>query len=135
MIQDLLDLYSNSGDWGDPILLVTGVLFAAGWVMLFTVRLIKKFILYSLVALILPNSIGMVGYVESAGDLHEAVIERGQELSEEVLESAEDLTFSPLYLGMLGSVLTLALGITGILRARGKKNTPSNQGNQPRRSA
>jgi hypothetical protein len=127
MIQDLLDLYSNSGEWGDPIVLVTGILFAAGWVMLFTVRLIKKFILYSVVALILPNSIGLMGYVESAEDLHEAVIERGEELSEEIMESAEDLTFSPVYLGMLGSVLTLAVGITGILRARKKRPTPPAQ--------
>ena len=124
MIQDLLDLYSNSGDWGDPILLVTGALFAAGWVMLFTVRLIKKFILYSIVALVLPNSLGIMAYVESAEDLHEAVIERGEELSDEIAESAEDLTFSPVYLGMIGSILTLSLGITGILRARKDKPLP-----------
>ncbi|MEX1139668.1 MAG: hypothetical protein WEF53_10040 [Bacteroidota bacterium] len=124
MIQDLIDLYSNSGEWGDPILLVTGTLFAAGWVMLFTVRLIKKFILYSIVALVLPNSIGIMGYVESAEDLHEVVIERGEEVTDEIVESAEDLTFSPVYLGMIGSVLTLALGITGIIRGR-KKEAPS----------
>ncbi len=121
MIQDLIDLYANSGEWGDPILLVTGILFAAGWVMLFTVRLIKKFILYSIIALVLPNSIGFIGYVESAEDLHETVIERGEKLSEEITESAEDLTFSPVYLGMLGSLLTLALGITGIVRSKRKE--------------
>ncbi|MEX2189778.1 MAG: hypothetical protein WEB33_03650, partial [Bacteroidota bacterium] len=101
-----------------------GTLFAAGWVMLFTVRLIKKFILYSIVALVLPNSIGIMGYVESAEDLHEVVIERGEEVTDEIVESAEDLTFSPVYLGMIGSVLTLALGITGIIRGR-KKEAPS----------
>lgn len=121
MIQDVIDLYANSGEWGNPILLVTGILFAAGWVMLFTVRLIKKFVLYSIIALVLPNSIGFMGYVESAEDLHEAVIERGEELSEEITESAEDLTFSPVYLGMLGSLLTLALGITGIVRSKRKE--------------
>jgi len=121
MIQDLLDLYSNSGDWGDPILLVTGVLFAAGWVMLFTVRLIKKFILYSLVALVLPNSIGVMGYVESAGEFQEAVIQRGEEFSSELQESLEDLTFSPLYLGLAGSLLTGILGIAGMIKSRSRK--------------
>lgn len=121
MIQDVIDLYANAGEWGDPILLVTGILFAAGWVMLFTVRLIKKFILYSIIALVLPNSIGFIGYVESAEDLHETVIERGEKLSEEITESAEDLTFSPVYLGMLGSLLTLALGIAGIMRSKRKE--------------
>lgn len=127
MIQDVIDLYANAGEWGDPILLVTGILFAAGWVMLFTVRLIKKFILYSIIALILPNSIGIVGYMESAEDLHEAVIERGEELTDEITESAEDLTFSPVYLGMLGSVLTVALGIAGIMRSKRKDQAVQSQ--------
>ncbi|MEX2116695.1 MAG: hypothetical protein WEB37_07405 [Bacteroidota bacterium] len=121
MIQDLLDLYSNSGEWGDPILLVTGVLFAAGWVMLFTVRLIKKFVFYSIIALVLPNAVGISGYVENLDDFQERIVERGKELSEEMLESAEDLAFSPIYFGLAGSVLTLTLGIAGIIKTRRRK--------------
>jgi len=132
MFEEFAELYTNAGEWGDPILLVTGALFAAGWVMLFTVRLIKKFILYSIVALVLPNSIGITGYVDNVDDLdelQESLVERGEEMSEEILESAENLTFSPIYLGLAGSILTLVLGIAGIIKTRRRKtktqSTPS----------
>ena len=118
MIEDLMELYSHSGEWGDPIVLSTLLLFVTGWIMLFTVRLIKKFVFYSIVALLLPNSIGVIGYVETVADLQESVLERGEELHEELVESAEDLTFSPIYLGLAGSFITLALGIAGIMKSR-----------------
>jgi len=118
MLEELMELYSNAGEWGDPILLSTLLLFVTGWIMLFTVRLIKKFVLYSVVALLLPNSIGVIGYVETVDDLQDSILERGEEIQEELEESAEDLTFSPIYLGLAGSILTLALGIAGILRSR-----------------
>ncbi|MBI2620007.1 MAG: hypothetical protein HYW57_07985 [Ignavibacteriales bacterium] len=130
MIEQLTELYSQSGEWGNPIALVTAILFVAGWVMLFTVRLVKKFILYSIVALLLPNSIGFVGYLESVEDLPDAILERGEELSEEMVESVEDLSFSPLYLGLIGGALTLLPGVIGILksaRRRPDKHPDSSQ--------
>jgi hypothetical protein len=125
MIQDMLDLYVQAGEWADPIAIVSGTLFAAGWVMLFTVRLIKKFIVYSIIALLLPNALGVVGYVENVEDLQEELVERGADLSEEMSEAAEDLAFSPLLLGMIGSALTLMLGIAGIVRSRKPEPHPS----------
>ena len=124
MIDELVNLYEHSGEWADPILLSTSMLFVAGWIMLFTVRLIKKFVIYSVVALLLPNSIGLVGYVETAEDLQEAVLERGEEISEEIVDSAEELVFSPIYLGLAGSILTLALGVAGMFKSRKKPQSP-----------
>lgn len=128
MLEQLQELYTDSGVWAHPILISTGVLFAAGWFMLFTVRLVKKFIFYSTIALLLPNSIGVVGYLEEADDLQEAVVERGKEMKEELMESAEDLSFSPLYLGLIGSGLTVVLGLVGIMKTR-KKRDPSGTDN------
>jgi hypothetical protein len=121
MIEELKELYVDSGVWASPILVSTAGLFIVGSVMLFTVRLIKKFILYSLIALILPNTIGVVGYLEEADSIREAIVERGEEISEELSESAEDLTFSPMYLGFVGSGLTVLLGVVGIARLRFKR--------------
>jgi len=121
MIEELSELYVNSGVWASPILISTAGLFVAGSVMLFTVRLIKKFIFYSLIALILPNAIGVVGYLEEADSIQEAIVERGEEISEEITESVEDMSFSPLYLGFIGSGLTVLLGIAGIAKIRLKR--------------
>lgn len=121
MLEELKELYVNSGIWANPILVTTAGLFVAGSVMLFTVRLIKKFIFYSLIALILPNSIGLVGYLEEADSIQEAIVERGEAMAEEVTESVEDISFSPLYLGLIGSGLTVFLGIIGIAKTRRKR--------------
>lgn len=127
MIEDIADLYAHAGDWGDPILLVTAALFFAGWIMLFTVRLVKRFVLFSIISLVLPNSIGLVGYLDSVEDLEEAVLERTEELSDTALDSAEDLASSPLYLGLIGSLLTLIPGLIGLMRARRKSSAPGSE--------
>src|SRR3972149_453434 len=95
MFEEFKELYVDSGMWAQPILISTLLLFVAGSVMMFTVRLIKRFVFYSLIALLLPNSIGFVGYLEEADSIQEAIVERGTELTEEVEESMEDLKFSP----------------------------------------
>lgn len=118
MFEELKELYIDSGFWAHPILLATVLLFVAGSVMLFTVRLIKRFILFTLIALFLPSGIGFVGYLEEADSIQEAIVERGADITEEMLESAEELTFSPLYLGVLGSLATVGLGLAGILKTR-----------------
>jgi len=112
--------------WAQPILISTLLLFVAGSVMMFTVRLIKRFVFYSLIALLLPNSIGFVGYLEEADSIQEAIVERGTELTEEVEESMEDLKFSPVYLGMAGSALTVLLGLAGIAKVRLKRRENGN---------
>ncbi len=128
MLEELKGLYVDSGIWAQPILISTALLFLAGWIMLFTVRVIKKFVLYSVFALLLPNAIGLMGYWEESDTLQEAIIERGETLSEEMAEAADDLTFSPLYLGLAGSGLTLLLGVAGIARIRFSQRTTSREG-------
>lgn len=123
MLEELKELYVDSGFWAHPILISTIVLFVVGSVMLFTVRLIKKFILYSIIALVLPNAIGFVGYLQEADSFQEAVMERGEELTEEMQDAADDLSFSPLYLGVIGSGLTVLLGIAGIVKTRSRRKT------------
>ena len=126
MFEELKELYVDSGVWANPILISTAGLFVAGSVMLFTVRLIKKFIFYSLIALILPNAIGVVGYLEEADNIQEAIVERGEAISEELAESAEDISFSPLYLGFVGSGLTVLLGVVGMAKTRMKRKDQTN---------
>ncbi|HEY6952101.1 MAG TPA: hypothetical protein VI758_06815, partial [Bacteroidota bacterium] len=106
MLEGIKDLYMQSGVWGQPILISTLVLLLAGWVLMFTVRLIKRFIMFSIIAFLLPNIIGVIGYVEKSGDVKEAIVERGKELSSEMTNSVEDIEFSPMYLGLIGSALT-----------------------------
>lgn len=126
MFEEFKELYVDSGMWAQPILISTLLLFVAGSVMMFTVRLIKRFVFYSLIALLLPNSIGFVGYLEEADSIQEAIVERGTELTEEVEESMEDLKFSPVYLGMAGSALTVLLGLAGIAKVRLKRRDNGN---------
>jgi hypothetical protein len=121
MPEFLEELYSNSGVWADPILIVSGLLFVVGWLMLFIVRMVKRFVYFTLIALILPNGIGIVGYLEEGAALHEAVIERGEQLTDEMEESIEDLSFSPIYLSLAGSVLAAMVGVAGMARASRKK--------------
>jgi len=122
MIEFIEDLYVHSGEWGDPIVISAAVLFVAGWFMLFTVRLVKRFVIYTILALVLPNAIGVVGYIDEAGDLRGTIVSRGEAMSDELEEAMEDMTFSPLYLGFLGSIMTAAVGGVGIIRAVRKKN-------------
>lgn len=116
MIETLKQLYEHSGAWADPILVSTLLLFLAGSIMLFTVRLIKRFIFFTILALLLPNSIGVVGTLQETGNLKDAVIERGEQISDQVKESIEDFRFSPLYLGLLGSAVTVLLGAAGVAK-------------------
>src|SRR3972149_6921601 len=116
MFEEFKELYVDSGMWAQPILISTLLLFVAGSVMMFTVRLIKRFVFYSLIALLLPNGIGFVGYLEEADSIQEAIVERGAELTEEVEESMEDFIFPPVYLGMEGSAPTVLLGLAGIAK-------------------
>jgi len=131
MIEELRELYIDSGVWAQPILISTIVLFVAGSIMMFTVRLIKRFVFYSLIALILPNAIGFVGYLEEADSIQEAIVERGTDLSEEMQESLEDMRFSPVYLGMAGSALSVLLGLAGIARLSLRKKPNSEQIKKP----
>lgn len=118
MLENLAELYTHAGEWGDPILIATAALFLAGWVMLFTVRMVKRFVLYSVVALVLPNAVGIVGYVESIEDFEETVLERAEDLSGSAGDAMEDFSTSPLYLGLIGSFLTLIPGLLGLMRSR-----------------
>src|SRR3972149_1514369 len=99
MFEEFKELYVDSGMWAQPILIST---------------------------LLLPNSIGFVGYLEEADSIQEAIVERGTELTEEVEESMEDLKFSPVYLGMAGSALTVLLGLAGIAKGRLKRRENGN---------
>ena len=116
LLERLMQLYANAGAYGDPILIATLVLLLAGSVMLFFVRLVKRFVLYTLIALLLPNSIGFVGYLDQADDLQEAVVERGEAMREELTEAVEDRALSSLSLGFIGSALAVSLGLVGMAR-------------------
>jgi hypothetical protein len=116
MLDELKQLYVDSGFWAQPILLTTLALIVAWSIMMFTVRMIKRFIIFSVIAFLLPNGLGLVGYIEKAGDVKEAIVERGEEISGELKKPLEDIEFSPLYLGLIGSAVTVVLGVAGIAR-------------------
>lgn len=124
LVDSLKDLYIDTGAYGDPILITTLALMLAGSIMLFTVRLIKRFILYTVVALVLPNSIGFVGYLDQADSVRESVVERGEEMAEEAQEAIEDREFSSLSFGLLGSAFAVSVGIIGIARLVLRKKSP-----------
>ena len=115
------ELYAGSGEWGDPILIATGLLFVAGSFMLFVVRMVKRFLLFTIIALLLPNGIGIMGYIDEASDVEEVLVERGEELSDDFDDAMEGRAFSPLYLGLIGSVLAGSLGVAGMVRGGRKK--------------
>lgn len=117
MFEFLEELYAHSGEWGAPIVVSAIGLFVAGWVMMFTIRMVKLFILFTVIAIVLPNGIGVVGYVDELDDVQDAVVQRGEEITDEMEEAMEDLTVSPLYLGLLASLVTGALGVAGIVRS------------------
>lgn len=121
LFEPLIDLYQDAGAYGDPILVATLALMLVGSVMLFFVRLVKRFIFYTLIALILPNSIGFVGYLDNADDVQEAVVERGEAMTEEVEEAVEDRELSALSFGFLGSALAVSLGLVGMVRLTVRK--------------
>ena len=120
MIDQLKQLYVDSGFWAQPILLSTVILMIAGSIMMFTVRLIKRFVFFCIIAALLPNAFGLIGYIERTGNLKEAIVERGEEISGGLKKPLEDIEFSPMYLGLVGSALTLVLGVAGIARAHSK---------------
>ncbi len=122
-LDTLKDLYTSSGAFGQPILYTTLALMLVGSVMMFTVRLIKRFIFYTVVAFLLPNAIGVVGYLEQAGDVKEAVVERGHEMAQEAQEAVEDRDLSSLSFGLLGSGLAVAVGLVGIVRLKWRRKT------------
>ncbi len=121
LFKPLIDLYTASGAYGDPILIVTLALMLVGSVMLFFVRLIKRFVLYSIIALVLPNAIGIVGYLDEASDVKEAVVERGEQLSDEVQEAIDDRELSALSFGFIGSAVAVSLGLIGMVRLTVRK--------------
>jgi hypothetical protein len=115
-LSPLTDLYENAGSYGDPILIATLALMLVGSVMLFFVRLIKRFVLYSVIAFLLPNSIGVVAYLDQADDVREAIVEHGETMAEEAREAIEDRAMSSLSFGLLGSAVAVSLGLAGIVR-------------------
>jgi hypothetical protein len=123
MLDELKQLYLDSGFWAQPILLSTLALIVAWTIMMFTVRMIKRFIIFSIIAFLLPNGLGLVGYIEKAGDVKEAIVERGEEISGELRKPLEDIEFSPLYLGLIGSAVTVVLGVAGIARVHRKNRS------------
>jgi hypothetical protein len=116
LLSPLIDLYDNAGAYGDPILIATLALMLVGSVMLFFVRLVKRFVLYSIIALVLPNSIGLVGYLDQASDVREAIVERGEQLSEEAQDAIDDRELSALSFGFIGSAVAVSLGLVGMVR-------------------
>ena len=120
-LEPLIDLYESSGAYGDPILIATLALLLAGSVMLFTVRLAKRFVLYTIIALVLPNSIGFVGYLDTADSIQESVVERGEEMAEEAKDAVDDQELSSLSFGFLGSALAVSLGLIGMVRLTHRK--------------
>lgn len=116
LLETITDLYENAGAYGDPILFATLGLMLVGSAMLFLVRLVKRFVLYTVIALLLPNSIGIVGYVDQADEVREAIVEHGQTMADEAREAVEDREWSSVSFGLLGSALAASLGLVGILR-------------------
>lgn len=116
LLSPLTDLYENAGAYGDPILIATLALMLVGSAMLFVVRLVKRFVLYTVIALLLPNSIGVVGYVDQADDVREAIVEHGETMADEAREAVEDREWSSVSFGLLGSALAASLGLVGIVR-------------------
>jgi hypothetical protein len=123
MFDELKQLYLDSGFWAQPILLTTLALMVAWTVMMFTVRMIKRFVIFSVIAFLLPNAMGLVGYIEKAGDVKEAIVERGEEIKGELKKPLEDIEFSPLYLGLIGSAVTVVLGVVGVARVHRKNRS------------
>jgi hypothetical protein len=123
MLDELKQLYMDSGFWAQPILLTTLALIVAWSIMMFTVRMIKRFVIFLVIAFLLPNGLGLVGYIEKAGDVKEAIVERGEEISGELKKPLADIEFSPLYLGLIGSAVTVVLGVAGIARVRRKNRS------------
>ena len=123
MIDQLTQLYQDAGSWAPPILLTTLTLMVAWSVMMFTVKVIKRFIVFSVIAFLLPNAIGLIGYVEKAGDVKEAIIERGEAISSDLHKPLEDIEYSPVYLGFIGSGVTVVLGVVGIARVHRKRRS------------
>lgn len=123
MLDQLKQLYVDSGFWAQPIFLSTLILLVVGSIMMFTVRLIKRFILFSIIALFLPNVFGVIGYIEKTGDVKEAIVERGEAISGEMKKPLEDIEFSPMYLGLIGSAVTVVLGVVGIARVHSKNRS------------
>lgn len=127
LLAPLTDLYENAGAYGDPILIATLALMLVGSAMLFVVRLVKRFVLYTLVALLLPNSIGVVGYLDQADDMREAIVEHGETMADEAREAVEDREWSAVSFGLLGSAAAASIGLAGIIRLlrRKKPEQPS----------
>jgi hypothetical protein len=130
MPDQLTDLYTSSGAYADPILFITVGLLIVGSVMMFVVRLIKQFVLYTIVALVLPNTVGVIGYIDSVQSAQEVIVERGEELGDDVAEAVddalEDNEFSPLMLGFIGSGITACLGIAGVVSRSRKSRAGTN---------
>ncbi len=131
MLDQLQQLYQDAGSWAPPILLTTLTLVVAWSVMMFTVRLIRRFIIFSVIAFLLPNAIGLIGYVEKAGDVKEAILEKGEEISGELQKPLEDIEYSPVYLGLIGSAVTVGLGIVGIARVHRRNRSQEKPREEP----
>ena len=116
LIETLTDLYADSGAYGDPILIATLALMLVGSVMLFFVRLIKKFVFYAIIALVLPNGIGFIGYLDEADNIQETVVEQAEEMTDEAREAIEDRELAPLSFGLYGSIAAVAVGVLGMAR-------------------
>ena len=123
MIDQLTQLYKDAGSWAPPILLTTATLMVAWSIMMFTVKMIKRFVIFSVIAFLLPNAIGLIGYVEKAGDVKDAIIERGEEIRSDLRKPLGDIEYSPVYLGLIGSGATVVLGIVGIARVHQKRHS------------
>ena len=116
LIETLTDLYADSGAYGDPILIATLALMLVGSVMLFFVRLIKKFVFYAIIALVLPNGIGFIGYLDEADNIQETVVEQAEEMTDEAREAIEERELAPLSFGLYGSIAAVAVGVLGMAR-------------------
>ncbi len=120
MLDQLNQLYTDAGSWAPPILLTTLGLMVAWSIMMFTVKMIRRFIVFSVIAFLLPNAIGLIGYVNKAGDVKDAIIERGEQISSDLRRPLGDIEYSPVYLGLIGSGVTVVLGVVGIARVHRK---------------
>ena len=116
MFEQFQYLYVDAGFSAHPILLVTVILLAVASVMLFTVKQVKKFVFLLLVILVLPLTIGFLGHFEMRNSIETALSKRGAEITEDMINSATEISYKPIQLALILSILPLVPTIIGVIK-------------------